>query len=188
MDKNKKYRKNLCQCGNEKDKRAKLCLKCRFALNINLKPNKNCRGCGKSHLIDEYEFRISNGKKTRQSRCKKCRAEYSKQQAILFPEKIKERSRQYAKKRPDRVKMWAMRSRWKRWGHNPDEVEKFIIDHREKGCRICGLLDKLVVDHNHSTGRLRGMLCSECNFGLGKFKDSKELLLKAFKYLESENI
>lgn len=42
----------------------------------------------------------------------------------------------------------------------------------------------LMVDHNHSTGRVRGLLCNQCNVAIGLFKDSAELLKKAITYLE----
>jgi hypothetical protein len=52
-------------------------------------------------------------------------------------------------------------------------------------CVICGENEKLVVDHDHATGEVRGMLCSSCNLGLGKFKDDPELLEYARIYLLS---
>jgi len=45
-----------------------------------------------------------------------------------------------------------------------------------------------VLDHDHKTNALRGMLCSECNFGLGKFKDDEALMKKAIWYLESKGM
>lgn len=43
---------------------------------------------------------------------------------------------------------------------------------------------KLVVDHCHASGKIRGLLCDLCNRGIGHFNDSVELLYKAIKYLE----
>jgi hypothetical protein len=57
-------------------------------------------------------------------------------------------------------------------------------------CAICGKIEddsqygRNHVDHCHNTGKLRGMLCPNCNIGLGAFNDSFELLSKAIKYLE----
>lgn len=44
-------------------------------------------------------------------------------------------------------------------------------------------LDALDIDHCHTTGVRRGMLCQNCNFGLGLFHDSTELLSVAIEYL-----
>ena len=62
---------------------------------------------------------------------------------------------------------------------------------KQKGlCAICAVdLNTLptkqqTIDHCHATGAVRGLLCQHCNIGLGHFKDSKDLLLKAAEYLD----
>ena len=63
-----------------------------------------------------------------------------------------------------------------------DESLKALID-EVKECVICGIETQLVVDHCHETGAVRGMLCSNCNLGLGHFKDDPMLLEFARIYL-----
>lgn len=50
-------------------------------------------------------------------------------------------------------------------------------------CVICGSDEPLVVDHNHQTGEVRGMLCNHCNRGIGHFRDDPLLLEFASQYL-----
>ena len=64
-----------------------------------------------------------------------------------------------------------------------DNLKSIIASTRE--CVICGDEGKLVVDHDHATGNVRGLLCSSCNLGLGKFKDDPDLLEYAKIYILS---
>lgn len=53
----------------------------------------------------------------------------------------------------------------------------------EDGCEVCGSMVRLVVDHNHATGAVRGPLCSRCNVGIGMLGDDPERLEEAARYL-----
>lgn len=56
---------------------------------------------------------------------------------------------------------------------------------QERCCVICGKeSDMLCIDHNHSTGFLRGLLCTGCNYGLGCFQEDSNLLQLAHEYLK----
>jgi hypothetical protein len=51
-------------------------------------------------------------------------------------------------------------------------------------CAICGVKDRLVIDHDHKSGLMRGLLCYKHNSGLGSFSDNLPLLKAAVDYLE----
>lgn len=60
---------------------------------------------------------------------------------------------------------------------------------QERCCKICrtehaDCVGKWKIDHDHTSLEIRGILCTTCNFGIGKFKDDPKLLKKAAKYLE----
>ena len=62
-------------------------------------------------------------------------------------------------------------------------------------CKICGKTvhkapknskdkqNQAVIDHDHKTGKLRGLLCHQCNVGIGNFKDDVNILMNAILYL-----
>lgn len=55
---------------------------------------------------------------------------------------------------------------------------------RVTACQLCGKQDELVVDHRHGDGSYRGLLCHQCNVGIGMFQDDQRLLLQAIEYLK----
>jgi hypothetical protein len=56
----------------------------------------------------------------------------------------------------------------------------------EESCRICGEESKHL-DHDHSTGAIRGPLCRNCNLGLGHFRDNPRLLDAAKRHLRGDH-
>ena len=82
--------------------------------------------------------------------------------------------------------------RW-RYGISRERYEQLLV--QQNGvCAICragetakmyGKVTKLAVDHCHSSGEIRGLLCANCNIILGRAQDSIETLRAAIKYLEA---
>ena len=64
-----------------------------------------------------------------------------------------------------------------------------LLELQDNKCAICFNTPKkkLFVDHCHSTGKVRGLLCQHCNFVLGQAKDSTEILFNAISYLQERN-
>ena len=52
-------------------------------------------------------------------------------------------------------------------------------------CQLCGSTKKICVDHCHSLGHIRGILCNNCNTGIGMFQDDPQLLEAASEYLQA---
>jgi hypothetical protein len=72
----------------------------------------------------------------------------------------------------------------KTYGLNYSSYED-MLSRQEGMCAICTSLEgpKLTVDHNHKTGKIRGLLCDNCNKGLGMFRDNPSALASAITYL-----
>lgn len=75
-----------------------------------------------------------------------------------------------------------------KYGISLDQFDK-LLEKQKYTCDICNKPSqtknrRLCVDHDHITGKVRGLLCDLCNTALGKFQEDRELLLKAEKYLK----
>lgn len=67
------------------------------------------------------------------------------------------------------------------------EAERDALRAETKGlCPICLAAPAVHVDHDHETGKVRGVLCFSCNAALGQFKDRPDVLRRAAEYLEGK--
>jgi NMD protein affecting ribosome stability and mRNA decay len=69
------------------------------------------------------------------------------------------------------------------YGLTRTAYENLVAKHKGR-CAICNRARKLHIDHNHKTGNVRGLLCADCNRGLGMFFESITGLKNAIKYLK----
>jgi len=90
-------------------------------------------------------------------------------------------------------KHWAEESRNERLQRQysiTEEVYEAILKKQEGRCAICHChqhYQRLAVDHDHKTGMVRGLLCTNCNRGLGRFFDSALRLSNAAAYITKAN-
>jgi hypothetical protein len=80
------------------------------------------------------------------------------------------------------------RSNDRRIVHKASKNRQAILKEQNNSCAICGVhveesATRFVIDHNHETNTVRGILCNNCNVGLGFFKDQPGRLGQAIKYL-----
>ena len=69
--------------------------------------------------------------------------------------------------------------------HRQRALARVFLEVEQDGrCAICGTGEiRLVIDHDHHTGLIRGLLCNSCNVGLGLFKEHPMILTRAMQYL-----
>lgn len=135
---------------------------------------KTCNICQETKFVDEFYWRTSHGGKFRYRRecCKLC----------------------WRKKVRTRLACPIARRKWtnslflRKYGITLEEYEELFK--LQKGrCKICNKKSKirLPVDHDHKTGRVRGLLCSNCNLLLGAIeRDGIEIVLLAIQYLKQQ--
>jgi hypothetical protein len=109
--------------------------------------------------------------------------EYWKERYIKEKPKHLARMRQRYLDNPEAVKKRTRRNVLKKkYGLTPESLAVLMDQHNNR-CAICDGTHKLVIDHDHDSGAVRGILCNACNVGLGRFKDNGTLLYKAAMYL-----
>lgn len=170
-----------CECGNEIE-----------VLGYSLRSG-NTKSCGCIRRPNLVGYENENGIVTAKVRnqmweiqCKHCNGTHTQNQRQI---KNGARSRQCPEYRAPN---WSGLDRWdaiirRVYGITLAEYEQKLKD-QGGVCEICGKPDevegrRMAIDHCHDTGKVRGLLCGNCNRGLGNFQDNAELVAKAADYL-----
>ena len=105
------------------------------------------------------------------------------------PERVKEQQARFYHSQKGR---WAnMNKRLKRMYGITAEDYAWMLNVQDRQCKICGADEKttrnetLVVDHCHSTGKVRGLLCHKCNAGHGQYADNLTIMCDSAEYIAS---
>lgn len=130
-----------------------------------------CTRCKQLLPITKYN-KVKNGNKGYSCRCSKCIYE------------------SYQKNRSDKKK-YATKLYQIKYYYNLDKTQyEALVEEAQNSCMICKKKEKdlttgLCIDHCHTDNGVRGLLCQDCNRGLGMFKDNLDFLQNAIDYLKS---
>jgi len=157
---------------------------------------KICKICNK----EKEKIEFLNGSKQTVRVCRECRRKIAKQnrQLNLNQQRQKDKenyqkskehrikyAREYRLKYPERTRATNLKMKY---GITQDIYNKMLFNQKNK-CAICerdiNEYGKVFcIDHNHSTGKIRGLLCDPCNYGLGFYEKHKNKYINYLKKYE----
>lgn len=135
-----------------------------------------CKTCGVEKLLSEFPKHKSYKDGIR-PHCISCRRVY---QRTSYHKHKHKRPYDYISDKDRKLQ--------RAYGIDYSEYES-MLESQNGRCAICKTTDTgkrkaFAVDHNHKTGAVRGLLCSNCNTGIGNLRDNIDLLKEAIAYLE----
>lgn len=159
--------------------------------------DKICSKCGKTKDISLFaKDRHSSDGYTYW--CKDCRNTANKKYRKENPDKVQEHNEKWKDKRKEYYSLPKNQEKLRR--HHLKKMYNITLEDYDalfqlQGgvCAICGKPEtsskasNLAVDHNHTNGSIRGLLCNKCNRGLGYFEDDATILSKAIEYLKNKD-
>jgi hypothetical protein len=145
---------------------------------------KICGKCGVEKNLSDFTKRKAS-KDGLNPYCKLCAANY--QLNWRMAEGNKEKKKKYEDARhaanPEKRKEKAMKANYGITLEQYNTMWKL----QKESCGICGAKETkgkgFHIDHDHKTGKVRGILCNQCNLGLGHFNDNVAKMLLAIEYL-----
>lgn len=151
----------------------KLCIRCEIWLPLSNFGTNRARGGGGWNAY-----------------CNICQASYQRERRVLLtPEqraRYDERDKRWREANQDKLAEFERQRRFKRFGITETDYLA-MLDEQDNKCAICGDESSdpcgLVIDHDHDTGEVRGLLCSKCNTGLGSLKDDPWVMIRAALYV-----
>ena len=146
-----------------------------------------CRYCSVEKPLSDF-YKSSRNKTGHQYECKECMKKRVKESRSKNPEKYKAYARSWRIAHRDSDKNSARKFRYKNlYGMSIQDYDK-MLEKQGGCCMICkehhtDHATRLHVDHDHNTGKVRGLLCRRCNMLLGVVDDDVNLLGFAIQYL-----
>jgi hypothetical protein len=156
-------------------------------LSLVSEQTKTCPKCEQDKYFSEFG-KDKSKKSGLSSYCKKCASSNRLQNYKSSIGKHKEKLKEYYKKNKDKSRSYSLKNLYGLSVEQYNEI-KFM---QGGSCKICkthesNLKRKLFVDHCHTTGSVRGLLCQSCNTMIGNAKDNILVLQAAINYLSSKS-
>jgi hypothetical protein len=150
-----------------------------------------CRACYKKQRRkekgDDYRAVDRAYYERNKERLRKYNAEHARKKRASDPERARKIQRDWGARNKARREETARKHFLrKKYSLSVEDYERLLTQQGGR-CAICEGKNKtrrLAVDHCHVSGKVRALLCSKCNSGIGQFDESRDLLLKAISYLE----
>lgn len=144
--------------------------------------------CTKCQVL-KFVFDFHKSKKTKDGWthwCKSCKLAANKSYALNNKLRVVSKQKAWRDKNPRNMKSITLK---RRYGITLTQYED-LLQKQNHTCAICKSISPnrndinyFLVDHDHATGKIRGLLCDPCNKGLANFKDNIDSLESAKKYL-----
>jgi len=145
---------------------------------------RTCNDCKVEKPLTDFS-KSKSRKLGYQYTCKNCNNARAKRWYLNNVDKAKDRIREWKKNNPDKAYKYMRNSGLNYW-HGITENEYQIMFTAQNGkCYLCGNSQKkpLLVDHNHSTKKIRKLLCFRCNHLIGAIENNLGLLEIALQYI-----
>jgi len=143
---------------------------------------KICGNCKEFKALNRFQYRKES--QNLRGTCKDCRYKRIKKYNEKNPHLVKARSDRYRSRHKERLRAQQLRIKF---NITIDAYER-MFRNQNGVCAICGKFNvdgrRLAVDHDHNTGRIRGLLCRMCNVFLGLIENTPGLLHKFSEYIE----
>jgi hypothetical protein len=160
---------------------------------------KTCKSCGATKPLADF-YGNPSGRDGTRPECKDCTRARRKRWYTKNREREIERVADWQRENPERVraamdrfraagkkKVSDRKSHLKRkYGITLEDFDTLLAS-QGGGCAICGKPDVDHVDHDHVTGRVRGILCFRCNVAIGQMDDDCDRLAAAMAYLDRDD-
>ena len=159
---------------------------------------KECMKCGVVKPLDDF-YRSAGMRDGHRNDCKQCNLEEKRQRYIADPAAVKARVKRWQQENPERLNAYRRARRrepevkkreraghlMRKFGITLDQYET-MLEAQGGVCAICGRAPRdisLHVDHDHSTGQIRALLCFPCNNALADLQEDPGVVRKAAAYL-----